>query len=77
MAKAFHNSDPNWANQTKDELFNLSYQTPLEERRVSNIHSQTNSSSNMLMSYIDYAYTTPPTAPTVNSDVSSLPYDMC
>jgi len=27
----------NWANQTKDELFNLSYQTPLGGGRVPNI----------------------------------------
>ena len=69
--------DSNWANQTKDELFNLSYQTSLGVDRVPNIHSQTNPSDNVPISHIGYVHTTPPTVPAINSNVSFLPYNMC
>ena len=45
-------ADPNWANQTEEELFRLSYMTPLGGE--SNIHGQANVSDSMAMSHVDY-----------------------
>jgi len=67
----------NWANQTEDKLFNLSYQTFLGGDGVPNIHSQTNSSDNVPILHIGYVHTTSPTMPAINSNVSFLPYNMC
>ena len=63
--------DPNWANQTEDELFQLSYATP--KGGESNIQVPANNIDSMPLPHVSNANSTCPQAPAI-SGVSSLPY---
>ena len=63
--------DPNWANQTEDKLFQLSYATP--KGGESNIQVPANNIDSMPLPHVSNANSTCPQAPAI-SGVSSLPY---
>ena len=49
-----HSTNFNWANQTEEKLFKLSYVMPIE--REFNVYGQTNHLDSMPSSYIGHAY---------------------
>jgi len=64
--------DSNWANQTEDELFQLSYVTP--KRGESNIQVPANNIDSIPLSHVSNANNTCPQAFAINSSISSLLY---
>ena len=64
--------DSNWANQTEDELFQLSYVTPKEGK--SNIQVPANNIDSMPLSHVSNANNMYPQAFAINSGISSLLY---
>ena len=68
-------NDSNWANQTDEELFRLSYVIPLKGN--TNINSQTTHWDNVPLPHVGYVQTTPPLVPAINSSVLSLSYNLC
>ena len=65
-------ADPNWANQTKDELFKLLYMTPNGGKL--NIYGLANNTDSILLSYVGLAYNIHPQVLPINSSISSLSY---
>ena len=63
-------ANPNWASQTKDELFKLSYTTP--KRGESNIHGLANNTDSIALPHVGLAYNMHPQVSAINSGVSSL-----
>ena len=66
-------ADPNWANQTEEELFRLSYAMPLGGE--SNIYDQTNNSDSMPLPHVGHAHNMQSQVPAINSGISSLSYE--
>ena len=66
-------TDPNWASQTKDELFKLLYMT--SKRGESNIYSPANNTDSMAPPHIGLAYNMYSQVPAINSSISSLLYE--
>ena len=66
-------ADPNWVNQTKNELFRLSYAMPLGGE--SNIQGQANPSDCVVLPHVGHAHNMQPQAPAINSGISSLSYE--
>ena len=62
-------ADPNWANQTEEELFRLSYAIPLGGK--SNIHGQANNSDSMALPYVDHALNMQPQVPHVGHAINA------
>ena len=65
-------ANPNWANQTEDELFKLSYVTPVKGEF--NVHGQANHPDSTPPPYKGYACNMQPQVSAINSRVLSLSY---